>query len=242
MEVKKLGTAVLLYSSAQKLGLKPKWLVKNGPFTINTPTGEKYVSYARSPLNSHVSAGISTNKYHTRLILNRHGLPNIPYARPRNTLEAKKFLHKHKTIIVKPVSGGGARDIRIVDSIAMLNGINVRKYIFEKYVVGKEMRYLILNNRVIAVHQSEYGLSVEADRYLERISYSEPTWDKELASLSLEIARVLRLKFIAVDFLIDKNGRPFVLEVNTNPGLKWFHAPTSGPPVDVASMFLQAII
>ncbi len=242
MITKKLGTAVLLYSSAQKLGLQPKWLVRNGPFTINTPNGEKYVSYARSSLNSHVSAGISTNKHHTRVILGRHGLPNIPYTKPNNMAEAYEFLLKHKTIIVKPVSGGGAKDIRVVNDISVLEGVNVRKYIFEKYVTGKEMRYLILNNNVIAVHQSEYGVSVEADRYLERISFSKPMWDKELTSLSLKIARILRLKFIAVDFLINEEGEPFVLEVNTNPGLKWFHAPTSGPPVDVASMFLRAII
>lgn len=242
MEVKKLGTAVLLYASAKKMGLQPRWLVKNGPFTINTPDGERFVSYARSSLNSHVGAGISTNKYHTRVILSRHGLPNIPYARPKDATTARLFLLKHKTIVAKPVTGGGAKDIRIIKTIKMLSGMNVRKYIFEKYVVGKEMRYLILNNKVIAVHQSEYGTSVEADRYLERISYSKPAWDEQLTRLSLKISKVLGLRFIAVDFLVTETGQPFVLEVNTNPGLKWFHAPTSGPPVDVASMFLRAII
>jgi hypothetical protein len=30
--------------------------------------------------------------------------------------------------------------------------------------------------------------------------------------------------------------------VNTMPGLKWFHAPSSGPVVDVARLFLESVI
>jgi D-alanine-D-alanine ligase-like ATP-grasp enzyme len=104
------------------------------------------------------------------------------------------------------------------------------------------MRYLVLNGEVIAVHESKYGVSVEADRDLERISYPQADWSDELTRLSLHVADLLGLRFAAVDYLIDANGKHHVLEVNSSPGLKWFHAPTSGPPVDVAAFFLEALL
>jgi D-alanine-D-alanine ligase-like ATP-grasp enzyme len=42
--------------------------------------------------------------------------------------------------------------------------------------------------------------------------------------------------------MIDESGFAYVLEVNTMPGLKWFHSPTSGPVVDVAGKFLESIL
>ena len=104
------------------------------------------------------------------------------------------------------------------------------------------MRYLVLNDSVIAVHQSEYGTSVAEDRALKRISFAEEEWDETLTELSLKISNIFQLKFIAVDFLIDHEGTAHILEINTVPGLKWFHAPTSGPPVDVATLFIEAML
>lgn len=239
---KKLGTAELLFSSAQHMGLQPSWIITNGLFTINTPRGERFVHFARSPLNSAVSVSLAKNKHLTRLVMERHQLPNIPHCRPTTSVQAEAFLQAHGTIIVKPVAGSGAQDIRIVTSADQLAGINFRAYIFEKYITGREMRYLVLADNVIAVHESEYGTSVAADRDLKRLSYRPDEWDPELVALSLRIASILGLTFAAVDYIIDNQGHAHILEVNTAPGLKWFHAPTSGPPVNVATMFLQATL
>jgi D-alanine-D-alanine ligase len=195
-----------------------------------------------STLNSQVDSALVRNKFHTRLILERFKLPNIPYERLTTLEQAERFLQKHKTIIVKPTNGYGAQDINIVTDVRQIAVLNLKEYIFEKYVTGKEMRYLILNGKVIAVHQSEYGTSVAADRDLERLSFAQSEWDEELTNLALRVAQIFRLKFAAVDFLIDKGGKPYVLEVNTSPGLKWFHSPSSGPSVDVATMFLEAML
>nr|MBA3679102.1 ATP-grasp domain-containing protein [Candidatus Saccharibacteria bacterium] len=166
------------------------------------------------------------------MIFERHGLANIPFALPKNTAEAEKFLLENGEIIVKPKAGLGAHDIRRITSTDELKDIHYPKYIFEKYIAGKEMRYLVLNDEIIAVHHSSYGESVEYDRYLERISYTEDKWDEDLCAQALKISDVLSLNFCAVDFMITPNGETYILEVNTVPGLKWFHAPSSGPAVD----------
>lgn len=237
----KIATAELLFMSAQKMGLQPQWLVKNGLFTITTENGEQYVSQAKSPLNSQIHAGLAKNKFHTRLILERHGLLNIPYARPRTLEEATDFLELHKEIIAKPVRGQGSQDIHHITDVSQLDGMVVRRYLFEKYILGIEMRYLVLNDQVIAVHRSNYGSSVAEDRFLERISFASAEWDHELVAITRQVSQILSLNFAAVDFMITADGQAYILEVNTAPGLKWFHAPTSGPSVDVASLFLRAM-
>jgi D-alanine-D-alanine ligase-like ATP-grasp enzyme len=123
-----------------------------------------------------------------------------------------------------------------------LAGLDVSRYICEKYIAGKEMRYLVLNDEVIAVHHSEYGTSVAEDRALQRISYPAAQWDSLLVALARRIAAAFDMQFTAIDFMVTTDGRPYVLELNSTPGLKWFHAPTSGPPIDVARLFLEAIL
>lgn len=238
----KLGTAELLYRRAAVMGLRPTWVSPGGLFAVTTDDGQRYVNFAYSNLNTHVSVSLAKDKYLTRLILEQHQLPNIPFARPRSLQDANAFLATHHKIIAKPVSGSGSRDIHIIDDPGQLKDVNIPRYIFEKYIAGKELRYLILNDEVIGVHQSEYGASVDEHRALQRISYPQSTWDPILVALSLRIACTLGLKFAAVDFMLDSTGKTYILEVNTTPGLKWFHAPTSGPVVDVARLFLEAML
>lgn len=237
----KLGTTELLYRTAQQMNLDPHWITPGGLFAVTFNGRERYVNFARSPLNSHTSSSLTKNKYLTRLILERHQMPNIPFIRPTSQDAAAVFLATHKKIIAKPLTGSGAHDIHIITEPSQLTTLNITKYILEKYIVGQEMRYLVLNGAVIGVHRSDYGTSVLEDRQLLRISYPHEEWDPQLTSTAIRAASALDLNFAAVDFLVTQAGRPYVLEVNSAPGLKWFHAPSSGPVVDVARQFLEAV-
>jgi glutathione synthase/RimK-type ligase-like ATP-grasp enzyme len=223
------------------MGLEPSWITPRGLFAISINGHEQYVNCARCPLNSHTSASLAKDKYLTRLILERHSMQNIPFASPRNQDEAKEFLYQHKEIIAKPLRGSGARDIHNIQNAAQLHALNITDYILEKYIAGTELRYLVLNSAVIGMYESDYGTSIEAGRALQCISFPECDWDPTLVASSIRIASILGLKFAAVDYLITDTGRPYILEVNTTPDLKWFHAPTSGPALDIARQFLEAI-
>lgn len=241
MSIQKLGTSELLFRAAQQMGLVPAWVTPD-VFAITVGKREQYISFSRSPLNSDASTALAKNKYVTRRILERHNMQNIPFTLPNTQLEAEAFLNLHGTIIAKPVTGAGARDIHIVTESAQLRKLNIEQYILEKYILGKELRFLLLNDKIVGVHQSEYGTSVAEDRPLQRISYPESEWDPALLESSLRIAAILNLKFAAIDYLIDASGQAHILEVNTMPGLKWFHAPSSGPVVDIARLFLESVI
>lgn len=239
---RKLGTAELLFRRADAMGLHPDWVTPDGLFAVRVGSREEYVNFARSPLNSHTSASLARNKYLTRRILERNNMKNIPFMLPVTHTDAVQFLTDHGKIIAKPISGSGAHDINIVTTASQLMDLDIRKYILEKYIVGKELRYLVLNDSVIGMHVSEYGTSVAKDRPLERISYPADEWGQALIDVALHVTHVLGLKFAAVDFILEDSGDAYILEVNTAPGLKWFHAPSSGPIVDVAGQFLEAVL
>ncbi len=242
MVIKKLGSAELLFNIASRRGLRPSWLKQGSIFAIPTSGGECYINYSVSSINSQLSSSMVGNKNAARLVLARHGLPSMPHLVPADRAEARAFLARYKKIIVKPISGSNSHNVHIVESPEQLNSFTVQGYIFEEYAPGKEMRYLVLNNKVIGVHESQYGESVAEDRDLKRISYPRAEWDPGLVALSTKVARIFDLRFAAVDYIVGSDGRARILEVNSSPGMKWFHAPTSGPVVDVASLFLQAML
>jgi glutathione synthase/RimK-type ligase-like ATP-grasp enzyme len=237
----KLDTAELLFQAAIKMGLRPRWLMPNQLFVVDTLLGERYIHEARSTINSQLGSSLSCNKTATRHILEQHGLPSIPFLQTTDPAAASRFLAEHTKIIVKPIRGSNSRDVRVVESAGQLEGVDLSKYILEKYIAGKEMRYLILDGQVIGVHHSGYGESVSEDRSLERVSYAEAEWDPELVALSLQVGEVFGLRFAAIDYIIEDSGRAVILEANSSPGMKWFHAPSAGPPVNVAQLFLEAM-
>lgn len=224
------------------MGLRPSWIVPDGLFAVLIQGKERYVNSASSNINSHVATSLAKDKYLTRLILARHDLQNIPFCSPQNQNDAAAFLQKYGKIIAKPLAGYGAQDIHIITDVAQLKHLEISRYILEKYVAGKELRYLVLNGAVISVHRSDYGVSVDEHRPLRRISAPSSAWDVSLVATSIQIAQLLDLRFAAVDFIIDDTGQAHILEINTSPGLKWFHAPTSGPVVDVARLFMEAFM
>jgi glutathione synthase/RimK-type ligase-like ATP-grasp enzyme len=236
---RKLDKVELLFSAATQLGLRPTWLVQDSLFVIPTAHGERYVN---STLNTNLSSRLTSNKNTTRVILERHGLPSMQYLNPSNLAEAEEFLATYKKIIVKPLTGTDSRDVHIVESPERLSSFKIDEYILEQYAPGKEMRYLILDDEVIGVHESQYGESVAQDRALRRISFPEAEWDTELTELSVQVAKIFGLRYAAVDYIVSPDGVASILEVNSSPGMKWFHAPTSGPGVDVARLFLEAML
>lgn len=237
-----LTSVELLFIESEAIGLDPQWVADKVLFSVTLNNVTHYIGNSKSNANSQKSSSMVQNKYFSRLILQDKGLPNIPFLQTSHLDEASSFLNKHQTIIAKPLLGWGSKDIHIISDSKDLANLDLDKYLFEKYILGREMRYLILNGKVIAVHQSDYGLSVDADRYLERISYPIELWNEELVDKALEISEIFNLQFSAVDFLIDEDENWHILEVNTTPGLKWFHSPTSGPIVNVAKKLMNALI
>lgn len=229
-------------SRATALGLKPELLTEYGIIAIHPNNQERYVFYGTSVLNNQLASHLATNKHASRIILERHNLPNIPYCLPESESEALEFLKKHKMIIAKPTMGRRSRGIRLIQQADDFKKVNLRTHILEEYIEGRQMRYLVLQNEVIAVHEKVYKEAISRPKQTRRIAYEKKDWDDKIVRLSLLAATALGLNFAAVDFLIDNEARAYILEVNQSPSLLRFNFPDEGPPIDLVKIFLEATV
>lgn len=235
-------TAELLFKEAEVLELHPKWLTDYGLFSVKMKGRKLYVYYSYSALNSHLSSRLAFDKHATRTILEDNSLPNIPYSAAKTKEEVQKIFKQQKVIIAKPTLSSHSENIYLIRSIDDIPILPYEDYIFEKYITGEEYRYLVLQNKVIAVHRKYYKTPINNPDTVKRISYPQKQWDPALISLALQVADAMHLSFAAVDFIIDQEGRAYVLEVNSAPGLWHFHHPSEGPSVNVALLFLNAMM
>lgn len=222
------------------MGLKPKWLNDFGLFEIEIGGQKHFIFHAYNMLNSQLGMQLARHKHLTRNVIDSYSMLNIPYIRPKTKKEVGEFLSKHKIIIAKPIFGFRAEGIYIIDSIKKIDKLDFENYLLEKFVRGKEMRYLVLNSRIVAVHQKVNIGVVNDPKTVKRISYAKDEWNKEMIKISLKLTQVMGLKFATVDFIINEQNKPYILEVNSAPGLYFFQYPTSGPSIDIAKMFLEA--
>lgn len=235
-------TTDLLIAAARIRGLDPLQLTDYGLIRITVQDRFYYLAYSHSPLNTQLAMYLASNKHATRIALEQAGLPNIPYTLPANTREAFDFIAEHQKVIMKPTFGHHSHDVHLLTPQSDLTRYDLSHYLFEKYIAGRELRYLVLNGEVIAVHRKDYTPPINDPASVKRISYPKKLWDTSHVKYALLASKVIGLKLAAVDFLIDDQDQPHILEVNSAPGIEWFHRPTDGPAIDLAGMLLDAYL
>jgi len=235
-----ISTAKILFEEAEKLQLHPEWLTDYGLFSFQQDSQEKYCFYNTSILNSHLSIYLAKNKHATRVILGRHNLKNIDYCLPKSLVEAKRFLEEHQKIVLKPTQGRRSEGVHLINLVEELEGLSIENSILEKYILGKEYRYLILNGEVLAVHQRVYDTPINTTEDVKRISFAKADWNKEAVAVAIKTAAVMGLQLAAVDFLVAEKGEAFILEVNSAPGIYHFHFPSEGPAINAGKLILIA--
>ncbi len=134
--------------------------------------------------------------------------------------------------VVKPADQGSSVGLSVVRSVEELE-LSVKelfaltdKVLVESFVEGRDMTVGILKDRALPVievrpkkgiydYESKYTKGATEYLFLEDQDLS-----RELQEIALKVHRLLSLKDMSrVDFRVDTNGRPYVLEVNTVPGM-----------------------
>ncbi len=134
--------------------------------------------------------------------------------------------------VVKPADQGSSIGLKIVGSKEeLMFSIKelfrmTERIIVESFVEGRDMTVGILKERALPVievrpkkgvydYESKYTKGATEYLFLEDEDLS-----LRLQEIALRVHRLLRLKdFSRVDFRVDGNGEPYVLEVNTIPGM-----------------------
>jgi D-alanine-D-alanine ligase len=136
--------------------------------------------------------------------------------------------------VIKPASEGSSVVLEIVnEKTALATALNqafvfCERVIVEKYIAGQEVQIGILNDRILGgvevrpsleFYNYEAKYTAGLTEYIFPPRLSKKTYEKA-ARIALSAHKALGCSGATrVDLIIDKHSDPFVLEVNTIPGM-----------------------
>ena len=184
-----------------------------------------------------LASAMGMNKIISKLVLKNHGLLVGPYM----VIEARKLEQLNEVpsiiaypVVVKPSSEGSSVGVSLVYTheelrpAADLAFQYDREILVEKYIRGKEVQVGVLGDRALGAieivpknvfydYESKYKPGMSEHYFPARI---EKEAYEQVLEAGLKAHRVLGCRgYSRVDFIIDESGAPYILEVNTLPGM-----------------------
>jgi len=186
-----------------------------------------------------ISSAVAMNKLASKKIFIYHKIPVPPFVIVHRLADSPlRTMAIHPSFamlwVVKPVSEGSSIGVSIVKNKGQLESAIQQAFscgneiIIEKYIEGKEIQIGILNDKVLG------GVEIKTpyEYYSFKAKYDDEFTEYVLPP-QLDEAVYARAKDIAlsanralgcsgatrVDLRIDSEGNPYVLEVNTIPGM-----------------------
>jgi len=182
-----------------------------------------------------LASALAMDKVRTKRLWAAEGLPTAPYevlAKDTNLRTVAKKLGV--PLFVKPASEGSSVGMTKVKKAGDLEeayalAVNYDPVVIaEEFIDGAELTVAVLGERVLPIIRIEtprefydYEAKYIANdtRYLIPCGVSEKK-EKDLQAISLKAFRALGCRgWGRVDLMLDKRGRPYLLEVNTSPGM-----------------------
>ena len=182
-----------------------------------------------------LASALAMDKVRTKRLWAAEGLPTAPYEVLTGETNLGAVAKRLGTpMFVKPASEGSSVGMTKVKKAGDLEeayalAVNYDPVVIaEKFIDGAELTVGIVGERVLPIIRIEtprefydYEAKYIANdtRYLIPCGLSDKK-EKELQALSLKAFRALGCRgWGRVDLMLDKRGRPFLLEVNTSPGM-----------------------
>jgi D-alanine-D-alanine ligase len=184
-----------------------------------------------------LASALGMNKILSKLVFKAHGLLVGPYmvidaARREELNEVPGVIAF--PLVVKPSSEGSSVGVSLVyqyEELAPAADLAFkydREILIEKYITGKEVQVGILGSRALGAieivpknvfydYEAKYKEGMSDHFFPARIE--EPVY-KRVLDAGLAAHRALGCRgYSRVDFIIDESGSPYILEVNTLPGM-----------------------
>ena len=185
------------------------------------------------------ASAIAMDKDFTKRILDTQKLPIIPSIVVNTFNELKdKEINLNYPLMIKPVSEGSSIGMKKVNTPDELESaiIEAEKYntgvMLEEYLDGKSITVgvLDLENETIATPILEFRTRTEwydyEAKYTEGMTKFilpaeiDEDLTKEIQDLSIKSHKAVEAKGMSrVDFVVTKEGIPYILEINTIPGM-----------------------
>ena len=148
-------------------------------------------------------------------------------------------------LIVKECFGSLGKGVYLAKTreelVEICNKIKCKPHLFQEYIsesFGKDIRTIVIGGKVVGsimrVSNGDFRSNISSGGHGE--PYDLPDEMKELA---IKIAKILKLDYCGMDFLIGENGKPLVCEVNSNAFFKGFEQVTG---INVAKIYAEFIL
>ena len=182
-----------------------------------------------------LTSAVCMNKALTKRIIQSVGVNTAPWITVKSVDEISydKIMEFDYPVFIKPNNGGSSVATFFVKNEgdvepAVREGLKYdNEVIIEKYIKGEEIFSFVLNGEVfptvaIRLKNSEffdYSSKYDVDGAEERAVILEEDLQREVNRISKEILNVLGCRsYCRIDIIVS-NGIPYVLEVNTLPGM-----------------------
>jgi D-alanine-D-alanine ligase len=182
-----------------------------------------------------LASALAMDKLRTKRIWSAEGLPTAQYAVLTREMNLKVVARKlGLPLFVKPASEGSSVGMSKVKRVGELEeafalAVNYDPVVIaEKFIDGPELTVGILGEQVLPVIRIETPrefYDYEAKYIANDTRYLIPAGlrdkkEHEIRALCLEAFRALGCRgWGRVDLMLDKRGRPYLLEINTSPGM-----------------------
>ena len=177
-------------------------------------------------LNSAASIHWCANKKQGRLDMQNFGVP-VP-----ETWDAREFMKKHinnfeEEFVLRRAAHAQGKDLwhgHAHTIRAAIDAHNVQDgYVSRKINKVAEFRVYVVNGKVVAVAQKTPGnpqdvaWNVAQGGRFDNVKWGE--WNLKAVQAAILAALVSKTDFCGVDVMVDKDGNPYVLEVNSAPSM-----------------------
>ncbi|HDX9588047.1 TPA: D-alanine--D-alanine ligase [Bacillus pseudomycoides] len=181
-----------------------------------------------------LSSGICMDKNMSKKMIRYEGIqtPDWIHISNMEELQLDEIDKMGYPLVVKPNSGGSSVGVKIVyDKESLLSSLeDVFKWdseiLIEKYIKGEEITCSILNGKLLPIisiqHAAEffdYHAKYDDAATIEEIVELPVTTQKRVAEAAMACYRALKCSVYARVDMIIKDGIPYVMEVNTLPGM-----------------------
>lgn len=140
---------------------------------------------------------------------------------------AHEIINQHNQLVIKPLFGSQGAGVRLVDNkklpLPMDAHVDGVFYLQEFIAAPCDYRVFIVNNQVVA------AMKRTGDTWLHNVAQGatcEKCEASDVLDIALQAALVLDLAYCGVDVIRDKNGKLFVLEVNSIPAWRGLQSVT----------------
>ncbi len=187
--------------------------------------------------SGHLGSGMAMNKAVTKQIMERTGIPTLPWRELVYRAEDIPRLTEELPLpaAVKSINGGSSLGLALPDTREELEAAlkEMLGYgghiVVEKKIKGRDLTVGVLGDEYLPAVEMisqngsyfDYAAKYQSGQSLEICPAPiTPEQQKMIGELALKLHRALGLRaYSRTDFMLDEEGRPWCLEINTLPGM-----------------------